>query len=156
VRIEDKRDSSDAGRDLLEKLEPFSAHADFEIRESGHVAAWSCQIRHYAAGDWIKHEREYDRYRAGRLLQRARGRRAVCEQQVRRERDQFRSLRVEGLAVSDRVAIIDVEVATDDPTEISKRLNDDRVTVLRFRILLRQTHQPADPPHSIVLLRSRR
>src|SRR5271166_4993136 len=35
-------------------------------------------------------------------------------------------------------------------------LNDDRVTVLRFRILLRQTHQPTDPPHSIVLLRTHR
>jgi hypothetical protein len=84
------------------------------------VAARLCQIRHHTAGDRIKHKREYDRYRAGRLLQRARGRRVVCEEHVRRERDQFCSLRGEGSVVSDRVAIIDVEVATDNPTEISK------------------------------------
>ena len=72
--IEDERDPGDAKRDFLEKLEPFTAHAGFEIREPSHVAARPRQIRHHAACDWIKYLREYDWYRVGRLLQCARGR----------------------------------------------------------------------------------
>jgi hypothetical protein len=48
-----------------------------------------------------------------------------------------------------------MEVSPDDPTKIPERLNNDRVTALRFRILFRQTRQPADPPHPLRLLCAR-
>jgi hypothetical protein len=65
-----------------------------------------------------KRGNEYDWYRVGRLLQCARGRSAVCKEHVRCKRDQFRSLNVKALAVSDHVTIIDIEVSPDDPTKI--------------------------------------
>jgi hypothetical protein len=58
------------------------------------------EIRHYAAGDRIKHERKDDRNRAGCPLQRARGRRVVYEQDIRRKCDQLRSLGVEVLVLT--------------------------------------------------------
>jgi hypothetical protein len=48
-------DPGDARRDFLEKFEPFTAHADFEIRELSHVAARPRQIRDHPACDWIKY-----------------------------------------------------------------------------------------------------
>ena len=79
-------------------------------------------------------------------MQRARSRRVVYKQDIRRKCDQLRSLGVEVLVLSNSVSVIDVEVAIDDPTKITKRVNNDFVAPARFRILFRQAHQPADPP----------
>src|SRR6266404_3739332 len=46
VRVEEERDALDGRGDLLQRFQPFSAHREFEIEESGNVAARS---RH--AGD---------------------------------------------------------------------------------------------------------
>jgi len=79
-------------------------------------------------------------------LQRARSRRVVYKQDIRRKCDQLCSLGVEVLVLSNSVSVIDEEVAIDDPTKITKRANNDFVAPARFRILFRQAHQPADPP----------
>ena len=47
------RRSRHAGRDLLEQLQPFSAHAVFELGKAGGVAARPCQARDEAGADRV-------------------------------------------------------------------------------------------------------
>ena len=56
-----------AGRDLFEQLQPFSAHTVFEDREPSRVAARLCQTRDETGADRIDDTDEYDWHRACRL-----------------------------------------------------------------------------------------
>ena len=62
------RHSRQAGRDLLEQLQPFPAYAVFGGHETGDVAARPRQAFDKAGTDRIAGDREYDRHGAGRLL----------------------------------------------------------------------------------------
>ena len=84
------RRSRHARRDLLEQLQPFRAHAVFELSEAGRVAARPRQALDEAGADRIGDLHEHDRHGAGRLLQWPDGRAANGQDDVRRERDQFR------------------------------------------------------------------
>ena len=90
VGIPKDRRSRHARRDLLEQLQPFPAHAVFESHETGGVAARPRQAVDEAGADRIGDDREHDRHGAGRLQQRPHGRGAMGQDDVGRERGQFR------------------------------------------------------------------
>ena len=99
-RVPKDRRARHARRDLLEQLQPFSRQAVFELHEAGGVAARPRQAIDEAGADRIGDDREHDRHGAGRLQQRPHGRGASGQDDVRRERDQFRrvSANVVGIA----------------------------------------------------------
>ena len=61
-----------------------------QIGEPGRVATWTRQARNEALGNRLADPHEHDWKRARHLLRPAHGRRAVCEDQVRCEGEQFR------------------------------------------------------------------
>ena len=63
-----------SGAIWLEQLQPFPAHAVFEHREAGGVAARPRQAVDETGADRIGDDREHDRHGAGRLQQRRHGR----------------------------------------------------------------------------------
>jgi len=65
VGIAKHRRSLHPGRDLLEQLQPFSAHAVFGIGKPCGVAARPRQTFDRAATHWISHLHEYDRHGTG-------------------------------------------------------------------------------------------
>ena len=56
-----------SGRDLLQQLQPFPAHAVFENREPSRVATRPCQAVDEAGADRVDDYREHDRHSTGRL-----------------------------------------------------------------------------------------
>ena len=111
------RHSRHAWRDLFEQLQPFPGHAVFTIHETGGVAARPRQALDEAGGDRIGGDREHDRHGAGRLQQRPQGRGAMGQNDVRRERGQFRrvSANASALAVAQRMSISHIAARWSSP-----------------------------------------
>jgi hypothetical protein len=83
------------------------------------------------------------------------GDRVGCgEHDVGSQRDQFRSVFPKALGVSSTPASVDPHVAADFPTQLLQSLQESRITRLPQRILGREIHEHADPPHSRGLLRA--
>ena len=74
----------------------------FEQDEAGRVAARPRQAVDEAGADRIGDNHEHDRHSAGRLQQRPYGRAAMGQDDVRRERDQFRRVSANALGVARR------------------------------------------------------
>ena len=87
-------------RDLLEQLQPFAADAVFEHSKAGGVAARPRQAVDEAGADRVGDTHEHDRHSAGRLLQQPQPWRASGQDDVGRERDQFRRVLANALASS--------------------------------------------------------
>ena len=81
-----------ARRDLFEQLQPFRAEAKFVRGKTGGVPARSRQARDHAASDWVADHREHDGHGAGRLLQCLNAWGGRGQNDVRRERHQFRGI----------------------------------------------------------------
>jgi hypothetical protein len=111
------RRSRHARRDLFEQLQPFPAQAEFEHHETGGVAARPRQAIDEAGGDRIAGDREHDRHRAGRLQQRPHGRAAMGQNEVRRERGQFRCVSANLGGIGRGPADVDAHVAADGPVQ---------------------------------------
>ena len=79
----------DAGGDLLEQLQPFHGDHWLIVREAGDIAARPRQAGDNTEGYRIGNEREHDRYRPGRLLQRPRSGRCSARDDVGRHRNQL-------------------------------------------------------------------
>src|SRR5262245_62708726 len=79
--------SFDARRNLLEQLEPFPAHAVFEIGEAGGVATAMGEHLDETAADRIGDLYEYDRNATGGLQHRPGGRTADGQEDVGRKCD---------------------------------------------------------------------
>src|SRR5262249_1601720 len=60
VLVEEERDALDGRGDLLERFQPFSAHREFEIEESGDVAARPRHTGDEAAAERINYVHEQD------------------------------------------------------------------------------------------------
>src|SRR6516164_7824421 len=56
-------------RDLLEEIQPFSAHTEIEDHEASYVATRSGQTINDARTDRISHIHEHDRHHARELLE---------------------------------------------------------------------------------------
>jgi hypothetical protein len=89
----------------------------------------------------------------GRLLQRRKDRAGSCDDQVRRERDQFRSVSAVEINIARAPACVDPQVASGGPTEFLQPLQKRRDASLPFQIVRSGTHEYADAPHSLALLR---
>jgi hypothetical protein len=79
-----------ARRNLFNQFQPFPAQGVFKLQKSSGVAARPRQAVNEAGADRIASNREHDRHGAGRLQQRSHGRGAMGQDDVRRERGQFR------------------------------------------------------------------
>ena len=84
--------AGDAGRDFLEQFEPFRANGIFEGGEPGCIAARPRQAIYQAIADRVDDATEHDRHRAGRLLHCGHIEAGIGDDDVRRERDQFRRM----------------------------------------------------------------
>jgi hypothetical protein len=99
-------------RDLPEQLDPFRADAELEQGKSGRVAFRPRQVGDEAGTDRIGDLHEHHRHGASGRQQRPHDRGTHGQDDVRRERGQFR--RVAGIAPASP-AIIDLQVASDLP-----------------------------------------
>jgi hypothetical protein len=113
--IPKNRHSLHAGRDLFEQIQPFSAHAVFIRSKTRGVAARPRQTIDEAGADRIGDSCEHDRHGAGRLQHQPKRRGAAGQDDVRRERDQFRRVGACAVGVTFGVATKDLYIAAVDP-----------------------------------------
>src|SRR5262245_26803926 len=152
VGIAKDRDALHAGRDLLQQLQPFSADAIFEKHEPGGVAARPRQALDETAGDWIGNDREHDRYGAGHLQQRPYGRRARCQNDVRRERGQLCRIFANPGDTAWTPSDVKPYVAAINPTELLQCLPECADPRLIARIVRGCIQEHGDTPNALGLL----
>ena len=100
-----------AGSFLLEEIDPFSAETEFVVHEACNVAPWPGQAIEDARTDRIAHPRKHDRHRARELLDCHRPWCARGEDDIRRQREQFRRVGARGLGVALIPSIVDPRIA---------------------------------------------
>jgi hypothetical protein len=145
--IPNDRNSRHAWRNLLEQFQPFTAHAEFEIGKAGDVAARARQAIDKAGSDRISGLSEHDRYVAARLHQRCDDLTARGKYDVWRERDKFRSVSPILVGSARTPAVIDLQVAADNPAQFLEALLERRDTGLTFQFALGESQQHTNPPH---------
>ena len=89
----------------------------YSNHETGGVAARPRQAVDVAGGDRIGDDREHDRHGAGRLQQRPHGRGAMGQDDVGRERGQFRRVSANFAGIGRGPAGVDPHVAADGPAQ---------------------------------------
>src|SRR6266536_2517074 len=142
--------------DLLEQPEPFSGHVVLKTAEPRHVPTRMREACNKASanrsGDPHKHNRRGLRLEA----QGGQRERAVCEDDLFRQAYQFRRICSHLGQVCARVAVVDLEVPSDCPSEIAESLPERLEITFGSRVVAADAQQHADPPHSLGLLRPRR
>src|SRR5262249_42363304 len=106
--------------------------------------------------DWITNGREHDRQSAAAPLQCCRGQGAACQDDVRGERDQSRSLFYTLVGNVLAPAGLDPYIPANAPAQLLEALVERCKSILTFRVLWSPVHEDADPPHTLRLLRARR
>jgi hypothetical protein len=154
--ISQDRRSRHAGRDLFEQFQPFSADREFERSKAGGVSARPCQAIDEAGADRIGDLHEHDRHGARLLQQRPRGCTADREDDVGRERSQFRGVSTNALGVARSPAQVDANVAPVGPAQLTQRLGKRQQASVPGRIVRGEGHEHADASHALGLLRARR
>src|SRR5262249_31352193 len=99
---------------MLEQFDPFRTQTVFEQHKAGGVAARPRQTIDEAGADWIAGDREHDRHRPGCLKHWPRST-AHGQDDIRRERDQFRRVFARVFDSACGPAIINPHVAAIDP-----------------------------------------
>ena len=150
------RHSRHAGRDLLEQFQPFSAHAVFELSKAGGVAARPRQAVDDSRRRPDRRPRGTRSARCGSPAATPPRAIAVSQNDVRRERDQFRCVSANGVDVVAAPAGIDPHVAADRSSPIAAAPAGTPDAGLIFRIVRGAGHEHADAPHALGLLRARR
>jgi hypothetical protein len=89
-------------------------------------------------------------------LQRCHNRAARGQDNVRRERDQFRRVAAIALRIADAPTSVDPHVAAVSPAQFLQPLHERRKAGVPFRIARSQRHERADASHPLGLLRARR
>ena len=140
----------------------LSSSSHFPLRlysndhETGGVAARPRQAVDEAGADRIGDDREHDRHRAGRLQQRPHGRGAVGQDDVRRERGQFRRVFANLGGIGRGPAGVDPHVAAVVQPKSASPCMERPDAGLKFRIVRGCGQEHADAPHPLGLLRARR
>ena len=124
-----------ARRDLLEQLQPLSTHAVFIRGETRDVAARSRQAVDEAGADRIGGSHEHHRHGAGRLQHHPRGRGAAGQNEVGRERDQFRRVGACAVSVTVGKATKDLDIEAVGPAQLVQRLQERPDAGLSFGIV---------------------
>ena len=141
-------------RDLLQQLEPFSAHRRFDIGEAGGVAAGPGEACGELLADGIGHGDENDRDRAGLGKQGSDRRRAPGEEHVRLQAHQLLAGSGEAVPVAGRETIIDAEVRPVGPAEALHGFEECRSLGSPLRIVFTGGHENAEPAELARLLRA--
>src|SRR6516165_1586007 len=119
-------------------------------------AARPCQAIDVARADRIGDACEYDRHSAGRLQQWCDRGAGICQDDVRRERDQFRRVFANSVGIGDAPAGVDADVAAVEPAQLREPLQERRYARLKLRVVSGAGHQDAEASHPLALLRMRR
>jgi hypothetical protein len=99
---------------------------------------------------------EHDRHDPSRLQQRPRGDTGNSQDDIGREGNQFRSVAANALGAARTPADVNADVATLGPAQLRQSLCERQEAGLPCRIVRRITHEHADAPYSLGLLRTRR
>ena len=116
------RHPRDPRRNFFEQLQIFCVQTVFVGHEPGRVAARPRQALDVPGTDWIADSREHYGYAAGQSQQRAHGRAAMRQDDVRREPDQFLRVPANVIGLGPRPARVDTQVAADDPARLRQPL----------------------------------
>jgi hypothetical protein len=154
VRVEDERDPRDLRRGLLERLQPFGSYRELEAGKAGEIAARMRQVQHEALADRVGHLSEYDWQDLALLPQRGRHRSAVGQDQVGRHGEQLRRVVAQFIFSAAGPAVLDPEVAPLDPSQLPQAVFERVHARLCLWVAGDKTHQHADPPHPLALLRA--
>src|SRR5262249_31795077 len=134
----------------------FRAHTEFSGDKTGRIAARPRQALDETDGDWIRERGENDRDRARHLSQRHEELAGRHKNHVGGERYQFLGKLAISLDIARSPANIARRVAPDTPPSLLQPWEECRETGLPFRIVGGQVHEPADAPHSLGPLCTRR
>ena len=85
------------------------------------------------AADWVANDREHDRHGAGLLQQWPHGRGAIGQDDVRRERDQFRRVSANGGCIGCSPTGVDPNISADDPARLLQSLQERPDVRLKIR-----------------------
>src|SRR5262249_54994048 len=153
VRIEHESDSSGAGRNLFEQLDPFAPDRILEIGKAGDVLAGTCQTGRKAAADRVADEREYDRYGLRFLLDDSRHLIRAGQHDVGHCGDQLSCKGASLVGIAAGPTIVDLDIASFDPAQALQAVRQRSDIGLSLRIALGVSHEDADAPHPLGLLR---
>ena len=87
---------------------------------------------------------------------RAHDRPSRSQDDIRRERDQLRSVSAKAIEIAGAPAVFDPHVAAEGPAQLGQPLRERRDAFQSSLIALDRAHQHADPAHALALLRPRR
>src|SRR5262249_59693140 len=80
----------------------------------------------------------------------------TCKNDVWSKRDELCRIGAQSIAITSRPTIVDSDVAAIDPTQFLKASPERRNIGLPSGVALGESHQHADPPHALTLLRAHR
>src|SRR5205807_1125705 len=100
----------------------------------------------------IDRRHEHDWYGAACLLKRAHDRPSRSQDDIRRERDQLRSVSAKAIEIAGAPAVFDPYVAADGPTQLGQPLRERCDAFQSSLIALDRAHEHADAPHALALL----
>ena len=106
------------GAIFFEQLQPFPAQAILELAKSGNIAARPCEASDEARADRINNQYKHNRQGAGGLKQRWQNGGASGQNNIRRERHQFRNVTWIACRIAAAPAIVDLQVASYLPPQV--------------------------------------
>src|SRR6516165_10430914 len=145
-------DAFDIGRNLLKKLQPFSADRTVPVGKSCEVAIGTRFVVNVTGADRIAHAYENNRYGVDFRPNNARDEVGVGDQHVRCEPHQLPKVVAHPVSVRPWKAYIDADIAPFVPTQLLEFLPKRRYLGLSRQIGLGIPHQHADPAHAFALL----
>src|SRR5262249_59994384 len=107
---------------LLEQLPAISGECKIRKPKTRWLAPRPRQAFDEAGPNRIGGPRKHDRHSASRLQQRRYYRASTSQDDVRRERDQFRRVSAEEFGIARAPTILDPHVAADGPTQLLQAL----------------------------------
>src|SRR5262249_50310446 len=109
-----------------------------------------------AGADWIRDDREHNGHGSAHLEQRRHACIATRQDNIRRDRDQFRSMAANAVGVGGGPAGVELHVATNRPARLLQPLRKRRDAGLHYGIIRGERHKHANAPHPARLLPARR
>ena len=155
LRVEHRGDAGDAGRHLLEQLDPFAAQRRLDIDEAGDVAARTRQALNETAADRIGDHHEYDGDGARRAEERCHDRRGAGENDVRPQLHQLLGQPLHPGGFAGSPAIDDVDIAARQPSGLRESPLECHRAGRRFRIRFGAPHHDGNARHRARLLCAR-
>src|SRR5215468_8656454 len=104
----------------------------------------------------ISHGREHDGQSAAEMLQSCHGYGAAGQDDVGREREQFRGIFCAPVGVVLGPADVDPHITSNIPAQFLQALVERCKSILTFRVVRSPVHEDTNPPRTFWLLRTRR